>query len=205
MERQWQTQAEHFIPYPKNLQRKGSCINVRCDSDSFLLSVLACLRHLAQGKADNLSLRSSYFKKSPGCKRKRGDPEPEIDTLGLHTEMLPDIGAFEEANDLGVYLYSWDDSSSSEVLKRTPAKYYSREVVLFVLEDGEKHHFVACVNFQKLRRTVHFLLQLNWLHHCHRCLAQFNNESALQFHLDARSCLQNGPIATQGISSPAGA
>ena len=205
-----QVSAGSYIETPPGLMAKRAVVNVKMEGDNcFILHVCVCLRFLTNTQpAHNPDRLNHYLSNATVSKRKR-DWVPEIDTMGLDTSMLTggpvtyeEIEVFEQVNQIGIYIWDYKDRHGKmgnipwSCLRRAPLKPFQREVVLVLLEKNGKQHFVACVDFRKLRgsqgkdkKCLPLFKPDNHYYHCHRCGSKFTTDEVLQRHLKTVNCL----------------
>ena len=191
------------VKMPKALANKRCCLNIQNkDEFCFRYCLIAWIKGTAGTK--NAERPAQYLRNAPsGRGRRPKDFVPEFDDGDLDFSMLAfpvkldEITPFEEANNIGVYVFGWCQKGDEGFARpvRAPDKVYEREVQL-LLHMG---HYLLVTRFTGL-----FRLDRNrgWQHTCHRCIADFNTEASLQRHLAKGSCLPNGPAPPQELTLP---
>ena len=207
---------------PQSLVAKKALLNIQNDDDQcFRLCVLA-FKMGSSAKSCNDARWPGRYVDNP----RRGGPtpqgwRPEYKTLGLDWAAIPtdratnfeDLPAFEEANDLGVYVYIYrdrgeDTSKQAGVkrtrdvpgdedrrptfleLRRTPLKMRAPEKeIKLLLYEG---HYLLITEFEWLANQKRGVANIrrHAKHVCHRCLRRFDERYKKDYekHVAQMSC-----------------
>jgi hypothetical protein len=201
-----------FIRTPDSLKEKRCTTNVESTfNDCFILSVLACLKNQVckeQGiKISRPSSIGNYVTNAPEVGARPKSWKPQYDFMGLDFSMcsLPtkmhEIDLFEEKNQIGVYIWDWKESNTRmgrvpwSSLVRQAKKIYEREIVLVLLTKNHQNHFLACLDFQKLKgvqskvyEKFRFPIKNLW---CHRCGLRVTRKDGLERHQRTINCIES--------------
>jgi hypothetical protein len=187
------------VELPASLKHKLCCLNIQNkDNMCFRYCLIAWRRGVGQ---EHHSERPQNYHLNPPRGRPPKGYVPQFDDAGLDFSMLQfpvsleDIGKFEEANNIGVYVFGWtvrNGRGGFATPIRRPESPYKEEVQL-VLYNG---HYLLVTRFPPLMSMQH--INDNHHHHahhlCHRCTtARFKTAKKLQDHLDKAECLMDEP------------
>lgn len=164
--------ASSFLPTPKFVENKRSCINVKNKKDSkcFLYSVLACTLY------NEMDLKLG-----------RDDPrsyKPYFHLLNLKDISFPssteDIKRFERQNpDYSVNVFALEGKIICGPIYLTKKK-KKRHANLLLIEKGNATHYIAII---KLSRLVNSQMGVKTAKYfCDQCLGSFKSYEELEFH-----------------------
>jgi hypothetical protein len=162
-----------------------------------------CLIAWAKGTAGskNAERPAQYLNNAPSGRPPKNFV-PEFTDVGLDFSMLSfpvelnSITQFEEANNIGVYVFGWCQAASGGFARpvRAPRVVREREVQLLL----HKGHYLLVTRFSALMRldgSAH-------VHTCHRCIQSFRSEANLKKHLELGRCLPGMPAPPPTASLP---
>ncbi|XP_057296278.1 uncharacterized protein LOC130625239 [Hydractinia symbiolongicarpus] len=167
------TRGSSYLPLPKNFSGKKSIINPKNEDDDecFRWAIIAALNH---DKIDNHPERISTFKKYDN-----------YNWNGLSFPMpLNKIDLFERRNpDIAVHVLTKEGGNCVYMCRKSKHLDRKETVVLFLLCEKEKRHYIAVKNLSGVLSKVNSKHK-NKEHYCLNCLSGFNSEETRNEHFE---------------------
>ncbi len=151
-------------------------------------------------RLENPHRPSSYYNNGGGNGRRPKGWIPEFIDVDIDFSMfvypvaINQLLEFEEANDIGVYAFSWTEHSENNgfgVQIRDPSHIYSTEVCHLLF----KGHYLFIKNFNSFFSLRPFGVKINDPS-CHRCLFPVHGAGNLSKHLKRGKCLMDDGACT---------
>jgi hypothetical protein len=199
---------------PKELEAKKAVLNIKSQGNQcFQYCLTAAISGIYKNNP-NANLPGTYEQNSDGSAKTRGrlpkgvfkvlvpcgldfsmlDPEQPVDSV-------TDIDAFEEANEISVYVFAWTKAKGGFYIPtsiRKPTEVYKTEVNLLLY--GQ--HYCLITDLDRLMNTTQDDV-MNEGHSkkwCNRCFAKFRTSEELEAHKNR--CKTDGYFETQKVSLP---
>ena len=197
-------EGEGWVEIPDSLRRKQAVVNIQNTDRRCLIWCLCAFMLKHQGRLPARDLeRVSHYQVDEyvtlGRKRIKTGNKTWMD-VGLdfaplerpNTKLADRLQEFEQKNDVGIYVYSWEEKDYGHGaimcrarLCRTPTRLHKLECIVL----QHRNHFVWVKNYQALM-SCHGTSDVKTtrdgiaIKHCHRCGSRYRTQKLLDKHLE---------------------